>query len=203
MKRLQTLLLLSLLTPSANAGSFYGLGQVGGFYADNLGNSSIFTGRVGLGYERDIAINLRADDEDHLFFCFNYGIEIAYQGYQKKTEGNTVSAGSSTFTWESSYQRQTVDVLGVFNYHPLCNWDIFLKLGPGFVFQKSVYHSVSTANTYERNFTTCKGVPKLIFGIGYDVMKRANINLAFINEFDTSSVPRVRSLMAGLQVKLA
>lgn len=197
-----SLLLSATLSQTVKAGTIYALGQVGGFNAYHSGGNAIFTGRVGLGVNRDFAINFRVNQEDHLFFCIYYGLELAYQGYQKKTDGGTISAGSMNYTWDASYQRHTIDLLGAIEYYPLSQWEVFLKFGPALVFQKSVYNHVSSSETFQQNQTICQGVPKLIFGLGYDLTHRLNISLNFVNEFEAGDAENARSLMAGLRLNI-
>lgn len=210
-----TKLSLILLSPfvymaAIQANTPYILGQVGA-YNDLTGYYSYdnkelgFTGRVAAGYVWDSMITFGKKDDQPKYLCFDYGLELGYQYYERSKNNETRSVGRATYTRNTDYHRQAIDLLGVLNFKTPVNLDFFVKLGPALIIERDQLNTTYSdqMSAYWRQRSSRQYVPKLIVGTGYNITHKINVNLALTHEFETDNVENASTLMAGLKYNFA
>ncbi len=157
-----------------------------GFFGVEITNSTPFSysedtylgamGRIGLG-------NLWPVND-----CLQIGLETGRSVFG--------SHGDSYFNGSMDYDRYSFDLLAVVDQHITRRFNIFGKAG--FAYAKDEF-SIRDFPFYQ-SVSTTGVVPKGIFGIGYDLTKRINLNLAYNKEFNANNVDEISFVTAGLKV---
>ncbi len=176
---------LALLNATPALSTPYVSGEIGFFGVEVTSNTPFSysednylgaVGRIGLG-------NLWPVND-----CLQVGLEAG---------GNIFgSHGDSYFNGSMDYDRYSFDLLAVADQHITRRFNIFAKAGVAYAKDEV---SFSDYNFYQS--TSSSGVvPKGVLGIGYDLTKRINVNLAYNKEFNANNVDAISFLTAGLKV---
>lgn len=185
-----------VMISSASANSPYLVGQLGS-YGQKYGGKDGLAGRVAAGYEWNSSFTLGKNISEPRQLNFNYGLELGYQKYETESKGY--------FGLSDEIHRSTIDFLAVLDVKPLTWFNAFIKLGPALSHAKENdtynftdgFHTTNYTYAYAYNYV----VAKLIAGVGVNVTPKINLNVAYVEEYNTPTASTLTSVMGGIQFR--